>query len=192
MKGIWLVVGTIVVIAFGAGVFYLTTSGGDGQRFSDEVLTGEQADVGATKSACDIFTQDIAQEVLGSGASKSELPDGADASTDDVSVTQCLYELEQGDDLLIANVLVRGAKNRDAYETNRFGFDDTRDYVSPSSMEEAQSDTIENLGDDAYYNPAFKQVNVLVDEGLYWIIVNIDGGSREATEELARSVVNNL
>jgi hypothetical protein len=193
MKLIVIVAAGVVIIAGAVvGTYFVMQSSSDQKAVNEqEVDVGEDIKPRATKTACDILTQEVANEILGSGATKRQLPSTSQVSTDAVHVSNCLYEREAGDDVLtVANILVRGAKMAAGYESNEFGFNDTKNF-SGTEGEAADSPNIENLGDAAYYNPAFEQVNVLVNDGQYWVIAQADGG-RASAERLARLVIANL
>lgn len=181
---VW-VICAIVIVAVGGGIYLVTQKDNTGNPTTSSVATGDQADAGATKTACDIFTDTVAKQVLGAGAVKSEIPGGGVASTDDISVTQCMYEVGEGRDIVIANILVRGAKNKNAYESNKFGFESTK------SQDGNPAEDISGLGEAAYYNTGYKQTNVLINGGQYWIIIQA-GNTREMSEQLAKEVVKNL
>lgn len=181
----------ILVAAYGSyQVIFVDDKDGD-QAATESVEVGEQADVGATKGACDIFTNTIASQVLGSGATKGNLPAGGSASSADVSVTNCLYQIENPDTdgILTANVLVRGAKTNAGKSSNEFGFDNNKK-IDAEGGQTGTSEPISGIGDAAYFSPAFGQVNVLVDEGTYWLIVQ--GDTREKTEQLAKLLTEQL
>lgn len=178
-------IGSIIIVAIGGGIYLVTQKDDKGGSTTSTVATGDQADAGATKAACDIFTDAVAKQVLGEGAVKSEVPGGGAASTETVSVTQCMYEVGEGRDITVANLLVRAAKNKDAYESNRFGFESTK------TQGGSPAEDIGGLGQAAYFNTSFKQTNVLVNDGQYWIIIQA-GNTRQMSEQLAREVVKNL
>lgn len=194
MKKVVLWIGAALVIfaaAYG-GYQILFKDDKDGDEAATEsVETDEHSDAGATKTACDIFTDAVAAKVLGSGATQGELPAGASASTDDVSVTNCLYEIDDPDSegILTASVLVRGGKTDTGKSSNEFGFDNNKT-LDAQGGQTGTSEPISGLGDAAYFSPAFGQVNVLVDGGTYWLIVQAE--NREQTEELARLLVEQL
>lgn len=185
----------VTILAIGGGIYLVTTQSDDGSTptTTTEVATGDQAEVGDTKEACEVFTQTIANNVLGEGATKAELPPGAQASTDDVSVTNCVYEAAGSDVVLpTANVLVRGAKTNDGKDSNKFGFEGNQDRSNFEGIdgEYGPTEPISGLGDAAFYDPDFEQVNVLVDDGKYWLIVQAD--TRAQAEQLAGLLVENL
>lgn len=181
----------ILVAAYGSyQVIFVDDKDGD-HAATEGVVVGEQADAGATKGACDIFTDTIASQVLGSGAAKGDLPAGGSVSSADVSVTNCLYEIENPDTdgILTANVLVRGAKTDTGKSSNEFGFDNNKN-IDAQGGQTGTSEPISNIGDAAYFSPAFGQVNVLVDDGTYWLIVQAD--TRAKTEQLAKLLTQQL
>jgi hypothetical protein len=188
---IWIIVAAVAVLVGAAVLFALARN--DTVQNGGEVRTGEQADTGDTRAACELFTQEVAVQVLGEDAQAVELPPESEAaSNEDVSVTNCVYEAGEDQELQMASVLVRGAKSEGAYEGNEFGFEDTRTFGGfEEENSEVESESIANLGDDAYYNPAFGQVHVLANDGQYWFIVNVED-NREASEALAQAVVDNL
>lgn len=190
---IWIAGAVITIAAVGAGVYLVVIKDGSGATSTQNVQTGDQAQAGATKTACDVYTLDIAKAILGDGARKSDLPSSAQTSSADVSVSNCSFEADQGQALLIANVLVRGAKNAGAYSTNEFGFNgnQNRSNFEGSGISYGPAEPISGLGDAAFYDPDFEQVNVLVNDGQYWIIAQADGGRAKA-EQLAKAIVEKL
>jgi hypothetical protein len=192
-KAVLWIGGVIIILAAvygGYQVIFVDDKDGD-QAATEGVETGEHSNAGATKTACDIFTDAVAAKVLGSGAMQSELPAGASASTDDVSVTNCLYEIDDPDSegILTASVLVRGGKTDAGKSSNEFGFDNNKK-IDAQGGQTGTSEPISGIGDAAYFSPAFGQVNVLVDEGTYWLIVQ--GDTRAKTEQLAKLLVGQL
>jgi hypothetical protein len=180
--------GAIVVIAAGFGVYQVVIKDDTtGEVNTADVQTGEEAEAGATKTACDIYTDDIAKQVLGESAQKSDLPTASQASTDDVSVTNCAYEVEGPGltDFQSANVLVRGGKTSSGKDSNKFGFENNKTMEGIGTVTE-----ISGIGDAAYYSTGFEQVNVLVQDGTYWLIVQ--GETRQQTEQLAKLLAEKL
>lgn len=161
---------------------------------SQEVNTGQEAEAGATKVACDVFTAEIAQEVLGEDAKKGELPAAATGSTDDVSVSNCLYEADDPSSrgIITANILVRGGKTESGKSSNQFGFENNK----TAEGRESPIEDINGLGDGAYYDKDLNQVNVLLSGGTYWVIISADDPAdkkdKAASEKLARAVVENF
>lgn len=180
----------ITVLAVGGGVYYVTTQNNEGGSTSTtQVSTGDSADIGNTKEACELFTLEIAKTVLGEDATKAELPAGAQTSNDDISVSNCLYEANTS---MTVSVLVRGAKTAAGKDSNRFGFEGNEDgsNFEDAGVKYSETEQINGLGDAAFYSPDFKQVNVLADDGKYWLI--IQGETREQSEQLAKLLVENI
>jgi hypothetical protein len=183
---------SVLVVLAGAGA-YVATRPDDEKVDTATTTSSDNVDVGATKEACEIFTEAVAKDVLGANAQKTETPVPTSAATADIGVTQCLYDNGSDDiqKLATASVLVRAAKNTSVYTTNEYGFNDTK--TSATSGQAAVD--ITGIGDKAWFNPSIGQVNVLVEGGKYWLIVSVgDGvkGTRELGEKLARAVVANL
>ena len=202
---LWLLGGVIVLTAVGYGVYQVVIKD-DNDLVDQNVQTGEQADAGATREACDIFTEVMAKQVLGEGARKGELPTASAASTDDISVTNCLYEADDPNSkgILTANVLVRGGKTAVGKTSNKVGFEGNQDRSNfeddgiSDGTEYQPTVPITDLSEAAFYDPDFNQVNVLVDEGTYWLIIQADGintgvnDSGEAARTLAELLVDNI
>lgn len=189
-----IIAGVVIgIIALGGGIYYVTMrDSGSGETTSTAVSTGDQAEIGDTKSACELFTLDTARSVLGESATASDLPPGAQASTDDVSVTNCLYEAEGASDFATVSLLARGAKTSTGAQSNVFGFEGNQDRSNFEGVggEFGPTEPIDGLGQRAFFDPDFEQVNVLVDDGRYWLIVQAD--SREQSEQIARLVLSSI
>lgn len=179
----------VVAVIVSAALLVVTKNNADKNK-GDDITTGQQADAGGTKKACDVFTLDVAKQVLGDQAKQSESSGNSQASTDDISVTSCIYEAGSGRDVIIANALVRGAKNKAAYQSNTYGFESTREQGTEPGQK-VNSQKINSLGDDAYFNPSTKQVNVLVNNGQYWLILQV-GGEQAPAEKLGNALVSKL
>ncbi len=186
-KFVWIAAGVILVIGAGAG--YAITSRDKAAAptvTTQNTQSNNQAEADGIKTACDIFTQEIAADILGHNAKKVDLPSEAQVSTEDISVSNCGYDNGSGDikSFETANVLVRAAKNKASYETNKFGFE--------SGNPSGQGVTLNGIGDRAVYEPSLGQVYVLVDGGKYWIIAQAGDHNAALSEKLARAVVQKL
>lgn len=179
----------VVAVIVSAALLVVTKNNADKNK-GDDVSTGQQADAGGTKKACDVFTLDIAKQVLGDQAKQSDMGGTGHVSTDDISVSSCIYETGSGNGVLIANALVRAAKNKDAYQSNTYGFENAREQGTEPGKK-VSSKKISGLGDDAYFNPSTKQVNVLVNNGQYWLILQV-GGEQAPAEKLGNALVSKL
>lgn len=138
------------------------------------------------KSACSVFTELLAQKVLGGHVQKPATPPVMPAGNDSVWVTTCSYETANDASASVATVLLRAARYHTAFSTNVMGFTSTREASFEHDSRAYQN--VSHLGTAAYYNASFKQVHVLVGHGHYWAIVQVDGGSEKAIS-LARAIV---
>jgi len=189
-----IVIGGVVFVIAVIGGVYLVTSKDDttGDTNSAEVQTGDQADSGNTVEACDIYTQAIAEQVPGAGSIISDATPAYDASTDDVSVTNCQYTKDDPDSLgiLTASALVRAGKTQTGKDSNVFGFEGNQDrsnFADQEGITYGPTEPISGLGEAAFWDPDFEQVNVLLGDGQYWLIIQAE--SRAETEQLANLLV---
>jgi hypothetical protein len=185
-KLVWGLLAAAVIVTVITVVLVNRRSGPAGEKLA----TGTQADAGNTKKACDIFTLDVAQQVLGDHAEAGDTAGNNQASSDDISVSTCVYQAGSGADVKIATVLVRGAKNNQGYQSNKTGFQETRNQGT-SADQEVVSQKITGVGDDAYFNPATRQVSVLVNKGQYWVITSV-ANDKTASQKLAQALVSKL
>lgn len=168
-------VGAVVVV--GAGVVFVVTRGGDSAKVtntttgqSQEIKTGDDAFVAV--DACDVVTQSVADQVLGSGSTKSDTSAG-NASSDDVSVSNCNYlnkphtgnPLQDAKNGTTLGLLARAAKSSAGANSNKAVFGSQK----PSGVED-----LSGYGDKAYYNPQYGQINIL--KGNNWYILSVKKG----------------
>jgi hypothetical protein len=136
-------------------------------------------------SACDLFTEQDARQILGDKALKSNESPGVQSNN--VSLSRCGYTNGTGDvsSLVVAAVVVRSGVNDNGVEQNKNEFNDGRPNTG--------TETITDLGDSAYFNKRNGQLNVL--EGKNWIVISYGVGSDpqsnkiEDAVQLARNVV---
>ena len=189
------------VIVIGAGITVLITRGDDssvkitnsstGQ--SEKISVGDQAIVAV--DACDVLTDSAARSVLGDGAEKGDTTAGA-ASSDDVSVTNCVYSTkavttgsikEQLASIKNAAVLARSGKTTLGAQSNKTPFTTAK----PAGVE-----TVSGYGDQAYFNPETGQLNIL--KGGNWYIVSYRAGTSATkatwaeTKPLSDAIKSNL
>lgn len=180
---VWILL--IAAAAFGV-ILLVATKNNFGK--ADEVKSGQYAEAGSTKTACDVFSLDIAQQILGSDAKLADIDENNKLSTENISVTNCAYKV--GGDASTANVMIRAAKNKEAYQLNAFGFETARDQRTGTDQK-VESSKLNGLGDEAYYKPATQQVSVLVNNGEYWVITQV-GNNHMAAQNLAHSITSKL
>ena len=143
-------------------------------------------------SACELFSIDDARQVLGESAEKPEDLAGADASSDDMEVTQCLYEVppaEAGsaDEQKQASLLARSAKTDSGARSNEEVFSGA---AKPANVED-----VSGYGDAAFWNPEFGQLNIL--KGSNWYILQVGGSvpserTLDEAKQLADVLISSL
>ena len=138
------------------------------------------------KNACQIFTSAIAKNVLNGSVRRVNTPSVGQTSTEDVSVSSCAYETTE----TAASLTARAALNRNAYVTNKIGFQSTRAAAVEQGLD-IHTDLSSRYHVAAYYNPTFKQLNILLHQGQYWLIIQADKG-KAITEQLARAFLSQL
>jgi hypothetical protein len=138
------------------------------------------------KSACQIFTPLSAKDILGSQVRSIDTPPAGQTSTEDVRVSSCAYETAE----TAASLTVRAALHRNAYTTNVIGFQSTRTAAVEQGLD-IRTEISSRYHVAAYYNPTFKQLNVLLYHGQYWLIIQADRG-RATTEQLAQVFLSQL
>ncbi len=185
------IVGGVVVVGAAVGTYVVlhnnnkatVTNTNTGQ--SVEVKTGSAAIVNV--DACDVLTQNIANEVLGATATKGDTSAG-NASSDDVSVTNCVYTVKIDPSATKPNntkgvsILVRSAKTSTGAATNNDQFGAKK----PAGVQD-----VTGLGEKAYYNPTYKQLNVLKN-GNWYIITSYSGSPTNATLESDQALASKL
>jgi hypothetical protein len=104
--------------------------------------------------ACDVLTVAIARQILGPDAMTGTAPPSA--STSSVSVTNCSYYSPKSTKAV--TILARSALDQDGAASNAAQF---------GSSLPSGATKVKGLGDDAYWNPAFRQLNVLKHNNWY-------------------------
>jgi len=153
-KGIAIIV--IVALVVGIGIAYLIT-------LKPHILssTNNTALASSSVTACDVLSETVAKQLLGSDATQPSGSDG-DTSTSDITVSNCMYTVTSagGAKASGVTVLARVAKTSDGVSTNKAQFADM-----PSGVQ-----VVSGIGDKAYYSPTFHQLNVL--KGSNWYIIS--------------------
>lgn len=130
--------------------------------------------------ACEVFTLEEAQTILGSTTTKGESGETA-SSSDDVTVSSCTYTYDPGtvSGIKTASVLARSPKSETGAESNLAQFDPV-----PEGAQE-----VTGIGEMAFWNPALGQLNVLKSN--VWLIIS-SGGPKpdEHTQADAEAVAN--
>lgn len=149
-----------VVIAGAAGAYILTKKDNALVENSDPLTSQKKAASAKVVDACTLLTQADADAVLGSGATKGEKT--KDTSTDDINVSTCTYT--QASNFKAATILARSAKTSAGTDSNKAMF---------SSQLPASIQKIDGIGDSAYWDPTYGQLNILKNNN--WYIVSVGG-----------------
>lgn len=137
--------------------------------------------------ACDVLTAAVAKNILGDAAAKGDLP-GSQASTQDVSISSCVYTAKIDPTAAVrisntkgASVLIRAAKTKAGADSNKSQFGANK----PAGVQD-----VDGLGNTAFFNPQFGQLNVL--KGGNWYILSSYSGSANGTLESDKTLANSL
>lgn len=190
MKKIIIIV--VVVLVLTGGAILLT---GNGKKDSNSPNTSSNLESSSKEfsppEACSLFTLEDAKKVLGETAEKPETS-SPQSSSDDVAVSQCLYQQPAGADIASirnqkqASVLVRGAKTPVGSDSNKAAFADQL----PMAAER-----VDGYGDAAFWNPEFGQLNILKDGNWYIIQVgatSLDSRTIDEAKKLADVLTSKL
>jgi hypothetical protein len=192
---VWMAIGAVFI----GGSVGCTGADRDESSRATDVETGREAELADVPQACDVFTLEMARQILGDSAKQSELSAPFTGSTDDLAGSTCTYEAEDPTPVnrfvttITASMMLRGAKTDTGRSSNRFTFEQAR-----TQMEQGGEapETVTGVGDAAYYiGGVINQLTVLVDGGQYELNVSAsdpDGDNRGATEQLAKMVMAKL
>ena len=175
------------MIVIGGGAAILVGRGRDNNSFklintatgaSQEVKSGTDAYIAV--DSCNVLTESIAVQVVGAGAVKGNTSAG-NVSNSDLSVSNCVYTLspasgavlEKANNTKVASVLVRAPKTKAGADSNKAIF---------SSSKPAGVQDVSGVGDKAFFNPKFGQLNVLKGSNDY-IVTSHTGGALSGTLE---------
>lgn len=177
------IVGGVVVV--GAGAAIVITLNNNKTATVTNTATGQTANVKTGDNAvvkvdaCDVLTQSIANQALGATATKGDTSAG-NASSEALSVTNCVYTVKIDPAAIKPNntkgvsVLARSALTSAGAKNNK-------DQFGPQKPAGVQD--VSGIGDAAFYNPQFGQLNVL--KGGNWYIVSSYSGSVTTGASLA-------
>lgn len=197
-----LIIGIVVI---GGGVYYFvqkddtTVTVSDGTQMRD-VSVSDGVDLGKTQSACELLTAGMLTDILGSGAQVADSPSATvSSSTDDVAVTNCLYDTGSDDSFDTVNLLVRAGKTSTGRETNTSFYDTSKQEAYDLEGNVITAEIVSGVGDKAFWNPSFQQLVVLEDDGTYWFSLGIDvdaaptaAESKPMTIQLAQDIIDAL
>ena len=188
-KVIIIVISVLVVGGLGVGAFFFfnKTPGNNSSSNPLSLISGD-SEVNFTEiDACDILTEDIAKEVIGNNIISTSTGSNK-VATNDIVVSSCNYTTSVTTDngsetpkVSGANLLIRIAKTSVGAESNKSEF----------ITKDADVENVEGIGDDAFYNPSFRQLHVL--KGNNWYIITafkdaITNGSLDSNRKLAEKL----
>ncbi len=128
--------------------------------------------VSSQKTACNIYTLDIAKKYLGDTAKKGDTA-SSDSKTEgnDTIVSSCLYE-NDAEISKIINIQLVVAKNDSGKSWNKTEFENSPKETAELTEEEPPVlENFDGVGEKAYWNPQMGQLCVLVNGGQYWLTV---------------------
>jgi hypothetical protein len=149
------------------------------------------------KSACDVFTLDIAKKYLGNDA---KLGDTASSNStthgEDIVNSSCLYDAG-GDSLESRNIGLITAKNSNGENWIKTTYKTSPNETAEITESEPPKLTqMSGLGDEAYWNPQLGSLNIIMQNGKYWLTVQGSIRDKQAEIELhknmAQEIINNL
>lgn len=173
-------------IAGGVGAFLIFTN----QDKVNAPITAENSSAGmasATIDACTILTNDIVKDFVGKEVQKVAAP-ASDIGTTGRKMSTCNYIAQltenietEGPKLSGANLIIYTAHSANAVQDNKAQFSQ-----KPENITE-----VEGIGDDAYYNPDYRQLHVM--KGSSWYVLtaykdSILNSTLESTKELAEKM----
>lgn len=184
-KLITIIGGAMALVIIGGLIFFGVNKSNNPQSKTKSSSTSSQQAASSVKSACDIYTAEIANKYLGEGAKKGDTANsGNKTEGNDTIVSSCLYE-DSAEIPKIVNIQLIAAKNEAGKSWNKAEFEN-----SPKETAEYAEETppvlenIDGVGDSAYWNPQMGQLCVLVNDGQYWL--TIQGSVNSTAEEKAQ------
>lgn len=190
-KAIIITIAIITLAGIGVGAYFAFIKPADSNSSSGKSSGSNSS--GSTKvtyvpiDACDVLTEGIAKEVIGSNLQKTSASSNT-ITTADIAVSSCnfLSKLDPSDTSDVpkisgASLLVRVAKTSVGAESNRAQF----------LIKDKDVQAIAGIGDDAFYNPAFRQLHIL--KGNNWYIItaykdSITNSSLDINKKLAQKL----
>lgn len=129
-------------------------------------------------SACELLTIYEARELLGNATIQSNISEPV--LSGNTATSRCGYTDGNAnqDELIVAAVMVRSGINDKGVEQNKTEFKNGRPIDN--------TETIENLGDAAYFNSDNGQLNIL--DGYNWIVLSYGVGSAMEANNLEDAV----
>lgn len=183
-KSMWIVVIIVAIVVIGGGAWWFMKDR-DNNNGSSSSSTSQNG-VFTAVQACELFTLEDAQQVLGSTAEVGV--NNADTSSGEVNVSTCNYTnaATTPADIQVATVLVRSPESQAGADSNQDYFD---------NQQPADAQAVGGYGDMAFWDPAMGQLNVLKD-GTWTIIqfgsISPQNNTLEQAQQLADIIVPKL
>ncbi len=186
MKKSWIVITVAIIVIGGSVAFWLTRDSNKDATKQSAGQTSRTDNKYAAKDACDELTAAIAAKILGAEVEKGTLSPGA--SSEDVSVSTCVYTTKAGDDLesirniRSASVLVRSPLSKTGADSNHTPF------------HERGTDTKEvpGVGHMAYWDPEMGQLNVITDDETWYILTVGKSRASDRTSAEAKALASEM
>jgi hypothetical protein len=156
----WLLVGILLLVLVVGGSVFISKK--QAKPISATAQTSEKQIATKQVKACDIYTFNKAQEILGNSTKQSEAsPDTKQGNT---LVSSCGYTDGSSNPktLQVSTVLVRSSTDDSSIK----GFTTGRP---------TDAVTVSGFGDEAYWNPKLGQLNIL--KGKNWVIISSGSGA---------------
>lgn len=199
-KKILLIIAGVLVTGIVGAIVYRNIAKKDNQKAkssSNQAQETNQPTTSKFQSACDVFTLEIAKKHLGEGARLGDTTASDDSTEGDHVITSsCLYDAGE-DSLESRNIQLITAKTTTGEEWNRNNYEQAPFETAEFSEEQPPALVqIVGLGDKAYWNPQMGQLNVLIENGKYWLTVQGSINDTQAEidhhKEMASEIIANL
>lgn len=181
-----IVIVVAVIIIVGISMYMLVGSNKPANTSEDATTTSGTSTQSSPVAACDILTEPIAKAAIGDNLSDTP-PASGSSSSDDLSVTNCTYTTKadasttpikiSGVSLLVRSGLTAAGitSNKQAFTSNR-----------PNDAQD-----ITNIGNQAFYSPKYRQLNVLKGNNWYILMLykdSVTNSTLASTKALAQKL----
>jgi len=182
----------IVLLLAAIATFFVLNSQNKDDSSAPKNQSSQQTNL-VTKQACELFTLEDAKKVLGDTAVKSEEAANNSASSEDIEVSQCIYQLPAGGDIASiasqkqASLLVRSPKTQ-------AGSDSNNDYFNGTSKP-SNTQVVSEYGDVAFWSPDYGQLNILKSNQWYILQVGpaaLGARTQDDAKKMASIIISKL
>ena len=122
--------------------------------------------------ACTLLTKDEAKELLGNNVIDTNK--NAVSVTESRATSKCSYSDDNSGNMAVIGLAVRSAVTKAGIDENK------RDFAASKAAN--QVETVEGVGDEAFYLPANGQLNIL--KGRAWLLITYGVGDDKSTYTL--------